>query len=92
MGYQDAVPTSPHEAQTRLTDSGWSTVSGGLRPEAKHGTRSPDLVMERRQQQIAIQVGRTTKGGTPVIRERRAMNDLRAAGDFDHVFFLRHEP
>lgn len=41
---------------------------------------------------IAIQVGRATRGGRPVARERRAMADLQATGKFDHVFFLEYVP
>jgi hypothetical protein len=65
-------------------------VAGGSLPEAKYGSRFPDLVMERNGQRIALQVGRTTKLGLPVARERRALVDLTATGEFDHVFFLRY--
>lgn len=80
------------EAETRLVGDGWSTFAGGSLRERKYGSRYPDLVMNRGDQWIAVQVGRTTKGGIPVARERRAMDDLRSTGAFDHVFFLRYKP
>jgi hypothetical protein len=46
--------------------------------------------MERGGKRIAFQIGRTTKSGIPVARERRALADLRATGEFDHVYFLRY--
>ena len=54
--------------------------------------RFPDLVMRNpvTGKQIAIQVGRKTKGGMPVPRERRAVLDLRASGLFSHVFFISY--
>lgn len=58
----------------------------------RFGTRFPDLVMQRGSSTIAFQVGRATRGGLPVARERRAMADLQATGQFDHVFFLRYLP
>jgi uncharacterized protein RhaS with RHS repeats len=79
------------EAEKRLSDKGWRTKSGGASmKERRHGSRYPDLVMEKGGKQIAVQVGRTTKGGRPVARERAAMRDLRNTGEFDHVFFLRY--
>jgi hypothetical protein len=54
--------------------------------------RYPDFVMERNRKTVAIQVGRTTKSGMPVARERRALNDLRGTGEFDHVFFVEYTP
>ena len=54
-------------------------------------TRFPDLVMANPEgKTVAIQVGRATKGGLPVARERRALQDLRNSAQFDHVFFLRY--
>jgi hypothetical protein len=66
--------------------------AGGSLPEKKFGSRYPDLVMNRGDQWIAVQVGRTTLGGIPCPRERRAMDDLRSTGAFDHVFFLSYNP
>jgi hypothetical protein len=57
-----------------------------------YGKRLPDLVMERNGKLIAIQVGRTTKSGIPIARERRALDDLRATGEFDHVWFVKYGP
>jgi hypothetical protein len=39
---------------------------------------------------IAIQVGRATKGGRPVWRERAALRELRATGRYRHVFYLKY--
>jgi len=79
------------EAEKRLGDKGWKTISGGSLPEEKVGNRYPDLVMKKGDDQIAVQVGRGTRGGIPVIRERRAMDDLRKTGEFSHVFFVRYD-
>jgi hypothetical protein len=57
-----------------------------------YGRRYPDLVMEREGRTIAVQVGRATQAGQPVARERRAIADLRALGEFDHVFFISYSP
>ena len=78
------------QIESRLNQHGWQTVSGGSLPEQKFGNRFPDLVMQKGQKTIAIQVGKTTKHGRPVIRERRAINDLKATAQFEHVFFLRY--
>jgi len=79
------------EAEQRLQAKGWKTVAGGSRPEQKYGNRFPDLVMEKDGKQIAVQVGRTTQGGLPVSRERRAASDLRGSGQFSHVFVLGYD-
>jgi RHS repeat-associated protein len=78
------------ETEARFADRGWDVVAGGSLPEVKFGSRFPDLVMERGGKRIAFQIGRTTKSGIPVARERRALADLRATGEFDHVYFLRY--
>jgi len=80
------------EAESRLTARGWNTVAGGSLPERRFGSRFPDLVMERDGGLIAVQVGRTPRSGLPISRERRALADLRASGDFEHVFFLPYGP
>jgi RHS repeat-associated protein len=76
------------QARDRLLAKGAKLVSGGGTPEAKYGGRYPDLVVEWQGQRIAIQVGRVTRGGQPVARERYAITDLRALPDFSHVFYL----
>ncbi|MFI6680466.1 hypothetical protein [Kribbella sp. NPDC050470] len=78
------------EAETRLAARGWTTVAGGSLPERMYGSRFPDLVMQRGESTIAIQVGRATRRGLPIARERRAIADLRRTGAFDHVFFLKY--
>lgn len=80
------------EAESRLAGRGWNTVAGGSLPERRFGSRFPDLVMERDGRLIAFQVGRTTGSGLPIARERRALADLRASGEFEHVFFLPFGP
>jgi RHS repeat-associated protein len=89
------------EAETRLTAAGFRTESGGAvdggLPErgvrvAGGRIRFPDLVMRRGDQRIAIQVGRATRDGRPVARERRALQELRNTGEFDHVFFISYTP
>ena len=42
-------------------------------------TRYGDLVVERNGKETIIQVGKRTKSGRPVARERRAMEDIRKA-------------
>ncbi len=76
------------DVEKRLRDKGWKTISGGSLPERKHGSRYPDLVLEKDGKTIALQIGRVTKSGIPVAREKRALADLRATGDFDHVFYI----
>jgi len=76
------------QARDRLLAKGARLVSGGGTPEVKYGNRYPDLVIEWQGQRIAIQVGRVTRGGLPVARERYAIADLRALPDFSHVFYL----
>ena len=66
-------------------------MSGGTGPEMKYGNRFPDLVLEKGNKRISIQIGHATEvSRLPVARERRAIADLRALGDFDHVFFLKY--
>ena len=60
--------------------------------EKKYGRRFPDLVFACGGERIAIQVGRVTKKGLPVARERRAMSDLWSTGDFDQVFSVPYVP
>ncbi len=79
------------QAERRLNAKGWSTVSGGSLAEVKYGSRFPDLVLQKGNRQIAVQVGQATKRSrVPIARERSAIADLRALGDFDHVFFISH--
>ena len=73
------------------TDSYATPITGGELPE-KNGRRFPDLVFERGGERIAIQIGRVTKKGLPVARERRAMSDLWSTGDFDQVFYVLYVP
>jgi hypothetical protein len=80
------------EVESRFLERGWTTIAGGMLPERRFGRRLPDLVMEREGSLIAFQVGRTTKSGIPVARDRRALDDLRALGQFQHVFFLGYKP
>ncbi|WP_422858990.1 RHS repeat-associated core domain-containing protein [Flagellimonas sp. S174] len=83
------------EAERRLTPkgSGWRTISGGSLPEARSlSGRYADLVIQKKDKIIAIQVGRATKRTRlPIARERRAIKDLRDSGEFDHVFFLEYK-
>jgi hypothetical protein len=70
---------------------GCTLDSGGTRPEQKFGNRYPDLVFKDKSgNRFAIQVGRSTKGGKPVSRERAALCDLRKRPDFKHVFFFKY--
>ena len=79
------------EVRQKLEGRGWETTSGGGGPEIKVGNRYPDLTMRKGDKRIVIQVGRATKSGQPIDRERRAIRDLRNSGEFNHVFFLRYE-
>ncbi|HCO7576511.1 hypothetical protein HVZ66_12975 [Escherichia fergusonii] len=56
----------------------------------KRAARYPDLVMQKGNKTIAIQVGKVLKCGKAILRERNAMDDLRLTGMFNHVFFLRY--
>ncbi|MBA3877975.1 MAG: hypothetical protein C0498_13840, partial [Anaerolinea sp.] len=83
------------EVEARLEGKGWQTVSGGSRPEAAvrapgGGVRYPDLVVRKGTKAVAIQVGRTTRTGVPVARERTALVALRATKAFDRVLFVRY--
>jgi hypothetical protein len=86
-----------NEAEAMLNARGWQTVAGGSRPEMRIGNRFPDLIVERNGQRIAVQVGKRTRAGLPIARERRALADLRAAMDpttklpeFIHAFFVQY--
>jgi hypothetical protein len=81
-----------YEAEQRFTARGWEVVAGGSLPEVRYGSRLPDLVLARDGKRIAFQVGRVTKAGRPIARERRALGDLRATGEFDNVYFLKYRP
>jgi RHS repeat-associated protein len=78
------------QAEQRMVAQGWSLVAGGSRKEVLVWRRAPDLILKKGDREIAVQVGRVTKGGLPVARERRAIDDLRASDRFRHVFFLRY--
>ena len=52
--------------------------------------RYPDLVMKKGNTRIAINVGRTTKGGLPVSYERAPLADLRDVGELAHAFFISY--
>jgi RHS repeat-associated protein len=82
------------EAEQRLNARGFETVSGGSLPEQATNVgggrhRFPDLVVRNTEgKTVGVQVGSTIKSGQPVARERRALEDLRNSGEFNHVFFL----
>ncbi|MBA3403665.1 MAG: hypothetical protein H0U13_03110, partial [Gemmatimonadaceae bacterium] len=84
------------QAESRLNAKDYPTISGGIKRgeqavEVAGGrTRYPDLVIKTPMGDVAIQVGRATKSGRPVARERRAIDELRATKRFKHVFFLRY--
>jgi len=79
------------QVEQKLTSNGWQTVAGGdLLPERKYGNYFPDLVMEKGSSRIAIQVGKATRSGLPVARERRCLKGLKTTGQFTHVFFLKY--
>jgi RHS repeat-associated protein len=84
-----------HEVEARFRGQGWSTVSGGKRFErmvdSSNLRRFPDLVMTNNGRTIAFQIGRRTRGGLPVWRERPALRELRGSGRFNHVFFIGFE-
>ena len=68
-------------------------IAGGSMPERLlGGTKFADLVFERNGRKIAFQIGRLTKGGLPVIRERKALEILRKSGIYEHVFFIPYQP
>ena len=86
--HQDRVA----QVEVQLRDADWTPIAGGELPEKKYGRRFPDLVFERGGERIAIQVGRVTKKGLPVARERRAMSDLWSTGEFDQMFYVPYVP
>jgi len=80
--------------EERRWEHGWVTEWGG-RYIAEKGVRVPggrlrfpDIIMSKGGKRIAIQIGRVTKRGRPVARERRALADLRASGRFTRVIFI----
>jgi RHS repeat-associated protein len=86
------------QVEQRRMNAGWGTEWGG-RYLAEKGVRVPggrlrfpDIIMRKGGQRIAIQVGRVTKGGRPIARERRALADLRASGHFTKVIFIPYFP
>jgi hypothetical protein len=84
------------QAEQRLNAMGFKTVSGGSLPEAAVNVgggkiRFPDLTVRNAQgKTVGVNVGRATKGGKPVWRERAPLKDLRNSGQFDHMFFLKY--
>jgi hypothetical protein len=84
------------EVEAELRKLGWDTVSGGSAEEravAIPGTnriRYPDLVMTNGTDTIAIQVGRATRGGLPVWRERGPLIDLMRTGMYRKIYFVRY--
>ncbi|MGE5829933.1 MAG: LamG-like jellyroll fold domain-containing protein [Micromonosporaceae bacterium] len=82
--------------EARFARKGFSTKWGGsFQKEHKFGNRFPDIVMEKPGYgQVAIQIGRKTKGVfgpvRPVARERAAIADLQRTGQFRHVFFFAY--
>jgi RHS repeat-associated protein len=80
--------------EEKLWNKGWWTESGGQYLAergyrmARGNLRFPDIVMSKGGKRIAIQVGRVTKGGRPVARERRVLAELRASGHFTRVIFI----
>jgi RHS repeat-associated protein len=87
-------------AEAKLAKRGFRTVSGGSLKEravptvtaaGRHRTRYPDLVMRKPGYgTIAVQVGRATRGGRPVWRERAPLRELRGTGRYRHVFYLKY--
>jgi hypothetical protein len=51
--------------------------------DAGKASSYPDFVEGR----IPVQIWAYAKGGMPVARERRGMDDLQSPGEFQHVFF-----
>ena len=97
---------SAHRAKVRqvageLERRGWTIVHGGGGGTRKEeflevagGTRSrfPDITARKGGRILRIQVGRRTKGGLPVSRERRALRDIRGVQDAgDHTIFIEWE-
>jgi hypothetical protein len=86
-------------AQEALEAEGWKPAAGGFdlisgrrRPEMlieQTGSmtrgRRPDLIMTRGREVMAVNVGLENAGGTPVAREGKALQDLRASGRFSRV-------
>jgi RHS repeat-associated protein len=75
------------QAEERLNARGFETASGGSLPERAVNVgggrlRFPDLVVRNAEgKTVAVQVGRATRSGRPVARERRALEDLRNSGE-----------
>ena len=76
-----------HEIGTDLEDRGYS-VTYEARINTAGGnkdTRYADIYATNGSDAFAVQVGRMTRGGIPVIRERRALSDIISAG-FNAIF------
>lgn len=83
------------QVEQRFKDKGWDTFSGGSKRERRvympdGSYRYPDLVMEKGGKKVAINVGKVTKGGLPILRESDALADLREAGELAHAFFVSY--
>jgi hypothetical protein len=82
--------------EARFSARGFRTLHGGaFQAEKKFGNRFPDIVMHKPGYgQVAIQIGRKTRSiigpVRPIARERAAMRDLQATGQFRHVFFFAY--
>ncbi len=78
----------------------WKHESGGTRPESNVRTdggnknsRGPDLIFRKPNgRKRYYQVGRTTKKGKPVSREKKALDDLKRNKEGNTRFFPREKP
>ena len=64
------------------------TEQMGLTPGGHKSKRFAELMITKDNKETYIQVGRATKGGLPVARERRALQDIMNAGK--RVFFFAY--
>ena len=86
------------EIEAQFVAAGYEVISGGTEPERAvkvpdEGHRFPDLVVEKGDRKVAIQVGRAfVRKCTPVKREREALKSLKKSGVFNYVFFRRYNP
>ncbi|MCK4660487.1 MAG: hypothetical protein KAV82_13275 [Phycisphaerae bacterium] len=82
-----------------LKRRGWTIIGGGgIEPEKlikvswRARGRFSDITAEKGGRILRIQVGRQTKGGLPVARERRALQDIRSVqGAGEHTIFIEFE-
>ena len=80
-----------NEIGNDLTNRGYNVTyeAETKTPGGYKDIRFVDIYATNANETLIIQVGRKTKGGLPVIRERRALDDLISAGYYAYFIFYK---